>query len=115
MNVSEIITLVCVVLSAALYGVMMYFRVKGNATSAATELIALIEQSGLLGKEKMAYVVEELFRMIPAPFKSVFTEDRLETLAQEIFDNMKDYALEYIGQHEKKEDEQKADEQEAGE
>lgn len=99
----QIINIVIVVLAAAVFGIAMYFRTKGSATNAATEFIALIENSGLIGKEKMAYVVSQLYAMIPAPLKSIFTEKRLEILAQEIFDNMKQYALEYIERIEKEE------------
>lgn len=96
MTTAQIINIVLVVICAAVYGISMYFKTRGSATEAASSLIAEIEQSGLVGKEKMAYVVSQLYELIPAPFKTVFTEDRLRVLAQEVFDNMKKYALEYL-------------------
>ena len=101
MDKFEILNIVLVVLCAIVYGVSLYFKTKGKCSEAATELIALIEKSDLIGKEKMAYVVSELISMIPFPFKTIFTEDRLEALAQEIFDNMKQYALEYFARIDK--------------
>ena len=84
MTTAQIINIVLVVLCAAVYGISMYFKTRGSATEAASSLIAEIEQSGLVGKEKMAYVVSHLYELIPAPFKTVFTEDRLRVLAQEV-------------------------------
>ena len=95
MDKSVIINLVIAVLCAAIYGAKVYFQTRGSVFEAASKLIAEIESSGLIGKEKMAFVVGKLVELIPIPLKSVFTLERLETLAQEVFDNMKQYALEY--------------------
>lgn len=96
MTTAQIINIVLVVLCAAVYGVGLYFKTRGSAAEAATQFIAEIEDSGLVGAEKMAFVVGQLVGMIPFPLKSVFTAERLQELAQEIFDNMKQYALEYL-------------------
>lgn len=110
MGKSEIINIVLVVLCAAVYGISMYFKTKGKCSEAATELIALIESSGLIGREKMAYVVEQILTMIPAPLKTVFTADRVERIAQEVFDNMKKYALEYLERIDKEKEEKEPEE-----
>ena len=94
METSQIINIVLVVLCAAAYGVQLYFKTRGSVFESASQLISEIESSGLLGAEKMAFVVSKLFAMIPAPLKTVFTESRLRELAQQVFDNMKKYALE---------------------
>lgn len=96
MTTAQIVNIVLVVLCAAVYGASLYFKTRGSATEAATQLIAEIENSGLVGADKMAYVVGQLYALIPAPLKAVFTQDRLQILAQEVFDNMKQYALEYL-------------------
>lgn len=96
MTTAQIVNIVLVVLCAAVYGVSLYFKTRGSATEAATQFIAEIENSGLIGADKMAYVVSQLYAIIPAPLKAVFTEARLQVLAQEVFDNMKQYALEYL-------------------
>jgi len=94
MEKSQILNIVLVVLCAAVYGVQLYFKTRGSVFESATQFISEIESSGLLGAEKMAFVVSKLFELIPAPLKSVFTEARLKEIAQEVFDNMKKYALE---------------------
>ena len=110
MNFIEIVNIVIIVLCSAVFGVMMYFRTKGSATASAAEFIALIETSGLIGKDKMAFVVSKLCEMIPFPFRSIFTPERLEQIAQEVFDNMKKYALEYLERKEKEAQEQPVEE-----
>ena len=52
--------------------------------------------SDLLGPEKMGYVVKKLYETIPMPLRTIFTLERLQVLAQEVYDNMKKYALEYM-------------------
>ena len=94
METSQIINIVLVVLCAAAYGVQLYFKTRGSVFESASQLISEIESSGWLGAEKMAFVVSKLFELIPAPLKTVFTESRLQELAQQVFDNMKQYALE---------------------
>ena len=85
MTTAQIVNIVLVVLCAAVYGVSLYFKTRGSATEAATQFIAEIENSGLIGAEKMAYVVSQLYAIIPAPLKAVFTEERLRILAQAVF------------------------------
>jgi len=107
MDKSMIVNLVLAVLCAAVFGARMYFKTRGSVFEAASQFIAEIEATGLLGSEKMAFVVRQLIALVPVPLKSVFTEERLEELAQEVFDNMKQYALERA----KKMDEKKKEEE----
>ena len=110
MTTSQIVNIVLVVLCAAVYGVSVYFKTRGKAAEAATQFIAEVENSGLIGADKMAFVVSQLYALIPAPLKAVFTEERLQILAQEIFDNMKTYALEYLERLDKKDEKPEEDE-----
>lgn len=95
MEFISVLEIVVVVICAITYGFMLFFKVKGNVLGAVSELIALAEASGLTGAEKMAQVVEALYAKIPAPLKKIFTQDRLEKIAQTIFDWMRKYADEY--------------------
>ena len=81
MTTAQIINIVLVVLTAAVYGISLYFKTRGSAAEAATHFIAEIESSGLVGADKMAYVVSRLVEMIPLPLKSVFTAERLQDIA----------------------------------
>ena len=96
MNADKIITIVSIALNIAILAWGMYQKVKGNSTAAVSSLIATAEESGLLGKEKMALVVGWLYDMIPAPFKQVLNKQALEIIAQKVFDYMKKYANAYM-------------------
>ena len=95
MDSINILTIIVIVLCAILYGVILYFKVRGNIFGAASELVALAEQSGLTGPEKMNQVVTALHEKIPAPLKKVFTPDRIRKIAQVVFEWMRKYADEY--------------------
>lgn len=100
MDFFSVLEIVIVVICAITYGFMLFFKVKGNVLGAVSELIALAEESGLPGAEKMAQVVDALYNKIPAPLKKIFTPERLEKIAQTIFDWMRKYANEYSAKNE---------------
>lgn len=89
MEIAEIIVIVLVVICAIIYGLMLYFRVKGNLTGAVSEFIALAEQSGYTNPEKMALVVDSMFEMVPKFLRKVLNKSCLEKIAQKIYDWMK--------------------------
>ena len=106
MDTMQIIEIVVCVLCVIGYVVLAYFKVRGNVVEMVSELIAAAEATGLAGSDKMAMVVSKLFELVPAPFKAVLTEKMLQTIAQRIFNWMKQYALNYI-EAKKEEDEEK--------
>lgn len=93
MKVFDIVAIVVCVIG---YGLMIYFKIRGDLVGSLAELIAAAESTGLVGSEKMAQVVARLAEMVPAPLKGFLTESVLRKLAQGIFDWMKQYALNYI-------------------
>lgn len=104
MNYVQVISVVAYVLCIILFAVMLYFKIKGNAVGAVSELIAMAEETGLSGKEKMALVVSKLHEMVPGIFKGFLTEEKLTDIAQWIFDWMRKYAIAYINSHENPEE-----------
>lgn len=86
-----VITIVCAVAIAF----MFYFRVRGNVFAAVSELIAAAEMTGCTGVEKMRQVVAGLAQMVPAVMRTILTDERLEEIAQWIFDWMRRYADAY--------------------
>lgn len=95
MDFLSVLEIIVVVICAITYGFMLFFKVRGNVLGAVSELIALAEASGLTGSEKMSQVVNGLYVKIPAPLKKIFTPERLQSIAQTIFDWMRKYADEY--------------------
>lgn len=96
MDIDQIINIASFVLTVLVFAWGLYEQVKGKAAASASAFIAQVESSGLVGKEKMALVVDWLYDMIPAPFKRILNKEVLEKLAQTIFDYMKKYANAYI-------------------
>ena len=92
MDFLSVLEIIVVVICAITYGFMLFFKVRGNVLGAVSELIALAEASGA---EKMSQVVNGLYVKIPAPLKKIFTPERLQSIAQTIFDWMRKYADEY--------------------
>lgn len=95
MDFYNVLEIIVVAICAITYGFMLFFKVRGNVLGAVSELIALAEASGLTGAEKMAQVVNSLYTKIPVPLKKIFTPERLQKIAQTIFDWMRKYADEY--------------------
>lgn len=95
MDFLSVLEIIVVAICAITYGFMLFFKVRGNVLGAVSELIALAEASGLTGAEKMSQVVNGLYLKIPAPLKKIFTPERLQSIAQTIFDWMRKYADEY--------------------
>ena len=94
MDFLSVLEIIVVVICAITYGFMLFFKVRGNVLGAVSELIALAEASGLTGSEKMSQVVNGLYVKIPTPLKKIFTPERLQSIAQTIFDWMRKYAEE---------------------
>ena len=95
MGFAEIFGTVVTVLCAIVIAFMFYFKVKGNVVGAVSELIALAEATGMTGADKMALVVTGLHEKVPGVLKGVLHKERLESIAQCIFDWMRKYADEY--------------------
>lgn len=74
-----------------------YFKTSSTFRSFIVQLItdaevkyANIEKAG---QQKMAYVIDKLYEIIPLPLKLTFTKARLEAFAQEVFDWVKQFAI----------------------
>ena len=100
MDCVQVINIVAYVLCVVLFAVALFFKIKGNVVGAVSELIAMAEETNLAGSEKMAMVVSKLAEKVPAAFKGFLTEERLQEIAQWIFDWMRKYAVAYIHSHE---------------
>lgn len=91
----SLLEILIVIICAVTYGLMLYFKVKGNLTEGVSELIALAEKTGLPGNEKMAQVVEAMYEKVPKWLKKILNKYELEKIAQWVFDWMRKYADAY--------------------
>jgi hypothetical protein len=96
MSFEEVFGIVC--LAFLFFWILFgaYQKAKGNAFGMMAELIAYAEKTGLAGPDKMDMVVNDLYEIVPAPFRFILTRERIRAAAQNIFNSMKDYALEYL-------------------
>ena len=95
MSIIEVLEILIVIICAITYGLMLYFKVKGNLAEGVSELIALAEKTGLPGNEKMTQVVETMYERVPKWLKKILNKHELEKIAQWVFDWMRRYADEY--------------------
>lgn len=94
MDFLSVLEIIVVAICAITYGFMLFFKVRGNVLGAVSELIALAEASGLTGAEKMSQVVNGLY-VRSGPSEENLHPERLQSIAQTIFDWMRKYADEY--------------------
>ena len=77
-------------IGAAIFAYYLY--VKKNISEKAVELINNAEDLDVVGAEKKAIVVAELYRMVPAAFKGFITTDVLDGLVQMLFEQIQAFA-----------------------
>lgn len=87
-----IIYIVLAVLSVVMAFVAYYLEIKRKIVEAANGEIANAQDVTTDNAERMAYVVAQLKRLVPAPLRIVFTDKVIKTLAQAAFDKVKEYA-----------------------
>ena len=96
MTFFTIFSIVVIVLFITAMLAAAYFALKAVLTGDVSQLVALAEMTALPGPEKMAQVVASMYQHVPKAFRAILTEERLEAIAQGIFNWMRKYAEEYI-------------------
>lgn len=91
----NIVEIVVVIICAITYGMMLYFKVKGNLAEGVSELIALAEKTELTGSKKMEQVVNAMYDKVPSWLKKFLNKYELQKIAQWVFDWMRKYADAY--------------------
>ena len=96
MDWQDIIGIISLVLYAVIIVLGWYTLAEKNIYSLVSKLIAMAEETGLPGAEKMEMVVNGLYAIVPVAFKKILTKAKLQEIAQSVFDYMKSYALDYL-------------------
>ncbi len=92
MTVNEILNIVLTVLVVAMGAYSTYLSTGKDIYSKVSYLINEAKNLDLIGKEKMALVVEQLYNIVPLPWKKFLTKEKLESIAQGVYDNMNAFA-----------------------
>lgn len=87
-----IINIVLVVLSVVFAFIAYYLDTKKNIVEAAGAEISNAQDATTDNAERMAYVVAQLKKIVPAPLRFIFTDKIIEKIAQTAFDKIKEYA-----------------------
>ncbi|MEA4869887.1 MAG: hypothetical protein VB062_04535 [Christensenella sp.] len=96
MDWKSILNLVCGVCVILCYFFSEYYKKSATLRDLIALLIADAEEAfkeqAKSGKEKMAWVLDQLYEKIPLPFKPFFTKIQLEEVVQKAFDAIAKYA-----------------------
>ncbi len=92
MSWSEILSIVMTVLTVISTMVGYYFNIKQKLLDAINGKINEVEGNLTDGKDKMNYVVNELYKLVPIPYRGLFNKNFIEKLVQKAFDKIEDYA-----------------------
>lgn len=71
-------------------------NVKSEVLAKIPDLIAQAESMNASGADKMKWVVDEIYRSLIPIAKAYFTRNRIESIAQSVFDRIRAYAENYI-------------------
>lgn len=85
-----------VILMVAIVAVSVFAALKkmgATIPEKAAYLIAKMAELDILGPEKMQRVVGELYDNIPDFMKAYFTKAKLQSIAQNIYDKMKQFSV----------------------
>lgn len=92
-DVFGIVSVVCWIVAVV---AMLYYHTKGDVVQMVARFIALAEETGQPGPDKMAMVVDWMYKALPTPFRSILTREKLREIAQYVFDWTRRYALDYL-------------------
>ena len=98
-NISKVFEIVYAILTIVLTLVVWSSKIRSNLDKLTTEFIGNAEvNKTMTGAEKMAMVVSWMRDVVPRLFRVIYTDEVLEKMAQNIFDDMKKYAEEHYKQ-----------------
>ena len=72
------------------------FEIKSKMIVNIEKLIADAEKLNAPGAEKMKYVVDTVYKALVPFAKAYFNKDRIQSIAQAVFDRVRTYAENYI-------------------
>lgn len=87
-----VLNILLALLSVVLAGVSYYLEVKKNLLEKANGEISRAEDTDKKNAEKMAFVVEQLKKIVPKAMRFIFTDKAIEKIVQKAFDEIEDYA-----------------------
>lgn len=99
MNWELILSIVMTILTIVSTIVGYYFKIKERLIKEATSKIEEAEKEGVNGLEKMTFVVDELYALVPAPYRAIFNKELIKNLVQMLFDKIEAYAEKQVNKN----------------
>ena len=96
-TIQTIVSIILLIISVIAAGISLFHAVRANLIQKVSKFIVTAEGKSLLtGPEKMELVISWMKDIVPRLFKVIFDEKVLRMIAQNIFDDMKEYANNYV-------------------
>lgn len=96
MDTKMIIDIISIVLYVIIGGIALYYKSNTKLNKRVNDLIdraeLLYADSTNAGGQKFSWVVDKLYGLIPAPVRLIIPKAIVETIVQNTFDSMENYA-----------------------
>lgn len=103
MNIDTLFELFKILLFVILGGAAIYFKTTTKLNQKVNTLIAKAEEiyqdTTKSGGKKFFYVVDALYRLLPAPLQLILPKSLIETIVQNTFNAMEKYAVTQLDNH----------------
>lgn len=96
MSLNEILNIILIVLTIISTLLGYYFKVKEKISKEINGLINNAEDGESIGKDKMEQVVDNLYKLVPIPYRGILNKNVLEKMVQMAFDKIEEYAKKQV-------------------
>lgn len=91
-GLNEVLNIVLIVLTIISTFIGYYFKIKEKILKEINGMINDAEDGTTIGSDKMQSVVDNLYKLVPAPYKGILNKNVLEKMVQMAFDKIEEYA-----------------------
>lgn len=91
-NIKDYYNIIITIVSIVIALVAVAYKIKSNFIAKISKFINDAQDLELTGPEKMEYVISWIKDIIPRLFKVIFNDKTLNQIAQNIYNDMKEYA-----------------------
>ena len=91
-GLNEVLNIVLIVLTIISTFIGYYFKIKEKILKEINGMINDAEDGTTIGSDKMQSVVNNLYKLVPAPYKGILNKNVLEKMVQMAFDKIEEYA-----------------------
>ncbi len=91
-NIKDYYNIIITIISIIIALIAVAYKIKSNFIAQISKFISDAQDLELTGPEKMEYVISWIKDIIPRLFKVIFNDKTLNQIAQNIYDDMKEYA-----------------------